>query len=94
MKYLILTLFIFSLFSCTKIKSNSREVLDQSVQVADSAMSVLAEELGPAYDSKQADTKNNKKRFEEYLEVKLSPDVKAERFAVKSLSRNVVKSWV
>lgn len=59
---IFLYIFLFStLYSCEQIKSKGIEFIDT---------------VFPQFDTYKEDTKYNKKRFEEYLEVEVSSDIK------------------
>lgn len=74
--YLILIIFALTIFSCDRIKNKGKEIAEKTEQKAKSKTTDLIDKAFPRFDSDKADTKYNKKRFEEYLEVKLTSDVK------------------
>lgn len=78
MKFLYFTLIIlcFTILSCDRLKNKGQEIANKTEQKVKSKSKDLVDKAFPQFDSDKADTKYNKKRFEEYIEVELSPDVK------------------
>ena len=73
--YFILTILCLTILSCDRIKKKGQEIADKTEQKVKSKSKDLVDKTIPQFDSDKADTKYNKKRFEEYLEVKLTPDI-------------------
>lgn len=63
-------------YSCGRIKNKGQELVDKSEQSMSNISENVIEKLVPKFDAFEADTKNNKKRFSDFLQVALSPDVK------------------
>ena len=74
--YFILTILCLTILSCDRIKNKGQEIADKTEQKVKSKSKDLVDKAIPQFDPDKADTKYNKKRFEEYLEVKLTPDIK------------------
>lgn len=71
-----MTILCLTTLSCNRIKNKGQEIADKTEQKVKSKSKDLVDKVFPQFDSDKADTKYNKKRFEEYLEVKLTPDIK------------------
>ncbi|HTO16605.1 MAG TPA: hypothetical protein VLZ83_12600 [Edaphocola sp.] len=74
--YFTLTILGLTILSCDRIKNKGQEIADKTEQKVKSKSKDLVDKAFPQFDSDKPDTKYNKKRFEEYLEVKLTPDIK------------------
>lgn len=61
--------------SCDRIRHKSRELAHQAKQHAQARTKHLADKVMPHFDAYQADTEDNKKRFRDFLQVPLTPDV-------------------
>jgi hypothetical protein len=64
------------LVSCDRIRNKSREVAGASKQKAKEEAEALADKLHPRFDSDTPDTKYNKARFADFVQVDLTPDIK------------------
>ncbi len=73
---LLLTFFFLSLsmtvLSCGKIKHKGHQVLNNSKD----AVTEQIDQVFPTYNAHDADTKHNKDRFKEHLQIELTGDVK------------------
>jgi len=79
---LILAL-LLTVFSCDKIKRKGDVVVDKTKEsVAEAKQKIgdkkdrLLDKVFPSYDSDKPDTKNNKKRFSEHLQIEPTSDIK------------------
>ncbi|MGZ5243044.1 MAG: hypothetical protein ACXWEY_06660 [Bacteroidia bacterium] len=63
---------LFGLFSCNKIERKSKQLVNKTRNFT----SRQIDKVFPSYDSYKVDTENNKRRFKEHIDVKLTPDVK------------------
>ncbi len=68
------------LISCDRIKHKSEQVADKVQQKTKSELRKQAQKVidkaYPPFDHDQPDTENNKKRFQDFLNVKITKDVK------------------
>lgn len=64
------------LCSCNRIKNKSKELVKQTEQKARDKTKEASDKLLPIFDSETPDTKWNKKRFAEFLQVELTPDIR------------------
>lgn len=65
-----------ALVSCGKIKDKGQELASKAEQKVVQKASEWADKAFPHFDAYQPDTKYNRKRFQEFLQVPLTPDVK------------------
>lgn len=72
----IFILFILTLYSCNRIKDEGIDIATKTEQKVKEKSKDVLDNVFPIFDAHIADTKFNKKRFVEYLEVELSDDVK------------------
>ena len=72
----ILFMLTLGVLSCNKIKSKGKEIASKIKEEVKDKSNDLLDKAFPHFDYDTADTKYNKQRFEEYLEVKLTSDVK------------------
>lgn len=74
--FCILTAYLILIVAaCDKISRKGRELVEKAGNKVNSQSKDIAEKISPIFDAHQADTKYNKKRFEEYLEVNVTNDV-------------------
>lgn len=78
---MILTFFL-TLFSCDRIKrkgdkivTTTKEAVSESKQKVGEKKDQLVDKVFPSYDSDKPDTKNNKRRFAEHLQIDPTDDV-------------------
>jgi hypothetical protein len=64
------------LVSCNRMKDKGVELKDRVENKFKRESEELADKMAPNFDAYEPDTKFNKKRFKEFLEVDLTPDVK------------------
>jgi len=64
------------LVSCNRMKDKGAELKDRVENKVKRESEELADKMAPHFDAYEPDTKFNKKRFKEFLEVDLTPDVK------------------
>lgn len=72
-----------ALFSCDSINRKGDKVFDKTKeQLAETTQKIrdkkdqVIDEVFPSYDSDKPDTKNNKKRFKEHLQIEPTADIK------------------
>lgn len=72
------TFILFStlLPSCHKIKSKTKELANQTESSAKEKSKDITDKVIPHFDAYQPDTKYNKERFKDFLQVELTPDIK------------------
>jgi hypothetical protein len=71
----ILIFLAIVLFSCERIKNKGQEIATKTERKVKSKSKDLYDKISPQFDYDKADTKYNKKRFAEYLEIELTPDI-------------------
>lgn len=78
MKHAILISFVLTMLfcSCNRIKNKGQEITHRTERKIKSKVKDLIDQVFPFFEYDRADTKYNKIRFEEYLEIDLIPDVK------------------
>lgn len=62
--------------ACQKIKNKSKEITNQTQQTLKEKSKDLSDKVLPHFDAYQPDTKFNKERFKDFLQVDLTPDIK------------------
>ena len=62
--------------SCDSIKNKGQELADKTEEKVKDKSKDLVDKVIPHFDAYEADTKFNKERFQEFLQVDLTPDVK------------------
>ena len=75
---------VFSIFilicltfsSCSRIRSKGNEITEKVILKAKNKSKDLVDKVFPVFNAYEADTRYNRKRFVEYLEVELTSDVK------------------
>lgn len=72
MNYFPLLIATLMLFACSRVKEEGKELLDATKQKS----ADLADKVHPHFDAYKADTKYNKLRFNDFLKVPITDDVK------------------
>lgn len=72
--YFLLLLFIIS--SCERIKNKGEDIAAEIEEKVKNKSEDLADKVVPHFDAYTADTKYNKERFRDFLQVDLTPDIK------------------
>jgi hypothetical protein len=72
----ILSTLTLLLPACNKIKSKTQELADKTEQKVKDKSKDLPNQIIPHFDAYTPDTKFNKERFKDFLQVELTPDVK------------------
>jgi hypothetical protein len=82
-KHILTFITLLSFLSCNRIKNKGEAIVDKTKQtISETKQKIrdkkdrLIDEVFPAYDSDTCDTKNNKKRFNDHLQIGLPNDVK------------------
>ncbi len=73
--FYILIVLCLGVISCDRIKSKGKDIAMKTEQKVKNKSKNIANKMFPHFDADKADTEDNKKRYEEYLEVALTPDV-------------------
>jgi hypothetical protein len=84
---LLLTVLMITVASCSRIKSKGQELADTAAAAGQELLDTVsragkeyakdaADKVMPRFDSYTPDTKYNKERFAEFINVPLTPDVK------------------
>ena len=82
-RHILSFIILLSFLSCNRIKNKGDAIVDKTKQtISETKQRIrdkkdrLIDEVFPAYDSDTCDTKNNKKRFNDHLQIGLPNDVK------------------
>jgi hypothetical protein len=62
--------------SCDRIKDKGKRIADKTEEKAKDKSEELIDKVAPHFDAHKPDTKFNKERFKDFLQVELTPDVK------------------
>lgn len=65
-----------TLLSCHKIKSKTKELANQTKTTVEEKSKDVSDKVIPHFDAYKPDTKYNKERFKDFLQVELTPDIK------------------
>jgi hypothetical protein len=74
-KYGFSFLLMLGLLSCGKIKKKSEQVVDSATSKTKQEIEKQLEKVFPVFDHDKGDTENNKKRFRDFINVEITPDV-------------------
>ncbi len=74
--YILIILFVMAIVSCGRIKNKGQELADKTGEKVKDKSKELADKVVPHFDAYKADTKFNKERFWEFLQVGLTADIK------------------
>jgi hypothetical protein len=72
---ILIIIYIVELVSCDRIRNKGEEIANKTENKIKSKSVEMSDKVFPIFDSEVPDTKFNKRRFEEYLEVEISEDV-------------------
>lgn len=61
--------------SCTRVKRKSQELVGRASEKVVNKKDELVDKVLPQFDAHQSDTKFNKLRFKDFLQVELTPDI-------------------
>lgn len=73
---IFILLSIFGIASCDRVAEKSTEVIEQVKQEAQKQTQKAVDRVFPKFDHDKADTENNKKRFDDFIKVARTEDVK------------------
>ena len=68
-------LFLLTLLSCDRIRNEGQEFADKTEEKVKDRSKDLVDKVVPQFDAYKPDTKFNKERFKDFLQVELSPDI-------------------
>jgi hypothetical protein len=74
--YISTTVFILTLVSCDRIRNKGQELADKSEKKLNTKSNDIVDKVIPRFDAYQPDTKYNKERFKDFLQVDLTEDIK------------------
>jgi hypothetical protein len=81
--HIVILAILLTIFSCERVKRKGHAVVDKTKQAASvtkqkisNKVDNLVDKVFPKYENGKADTEDNKKRFDEYLQVELTADIK------------------
>lgn len=75
LKVLIMFTLLSLMLSCGRIRWKGREVVEEGKQKIAHGKVVVLDKVWPQFDAGTADTRNNKKRFHEFMHFDAGPDV-------------------
>lgn len=67
---------VLALISCGRIKHKGQQIAERTKQKIENKSNELADKIAPHFDAYKPDTKFNKERFLDFLQVDLTPDVR------------------
>ena len=62
--------------SCNKVQQKGQALVDKASEKVQNKASALRDRIAPRFDAYTPDTRYNKARFKDFLQVELSPDIK------------------
>jgi hypothetical protein len=74
--YISTTVFILTLVSCDRIRNKGQELADKSEKKLNTKSNDIVDKVIPRFDAYQPDTKYNKERLKDFLQVDLTEDIK------------------
>ena len=69
-------IFVLTTISCKQIKNKGQEFVNKTEQKVKEKSIDFVDKVFPRFDAYQSDTKFNKKRFKDFLQVELTSDIK------------------
>ena len=74
--YISTIIFALTIVSCDRIKNKGQELADKTEEKVKVKSKDLVDKVVPHFDAYKPDTKFNKERFKDFLQVDLTPDIK------------------
>ena len=74
--YILTIISALTIVSCDRIKNKGQELADETEEKVKEKSNDLVDKVVPHFDAYQADTKFNKERFKDFLQVDLTADIK------------------
>lgn len=74
--YISSIIFILTLVACERIRNKGQENITKAKEKVKEKSKVLIDKAIPQFDAYKADTKFNKERFNDFLKVDITPDIK------------------
>lgn len=74
--HILIIIFVVTLVSCDRIKNKGRELADKTERKVKDKSKDIVDKVFPHFDAYQPDTKYNKERFKDFLQVDLTQDIK------------------
>ena len=74
--YISTIVLILTLVSCERMRDKGKNLIDKTEQKVKDKSKDVVDKVVPHFDAYQADTKYNKERFKDFLQVDLTPDIK------------------
>jgi hypothetical protein len=74
---ILILLFSIYFVACNQIKSKTEQVISKAENKVKNKTNDLLDAAFPHFDAYQADTKANKQRFVDFLQIKITPDIQA-----------------
>jgi hypothetical protein len=79
LKYGLASLCLLSLISCNRIKNKTEQIADKAKSKAKKEIvkqtDRVIDKVFPPFDHDKPDTENNKKRFADFLQIEITPDI-------------------
>ena len=72
---LLLAFVVLAFLNCNQIKSKSEQLISKAENKVKNKTNDLIDAAFPHFDAYQADTKANKQRFVDFLQIKITPDI-------------------
>ncbi len=73
---LLVLVVMIGIISCNQIKNKTTKITVTTKEELKNQTQKIVEEIFPVFDYDKPDTKNNKKRFKDFLKIEITPDVK------------------
>lgn len=74
--YILTVIIVLTIISCDRIKNKGQELTDKTEEKVKDKTKDLVDKVVPHFDTYTPDTKFNKERFKDFLNVELTPDIK------------------
>src|SRR5690554_3575712 len=74
--YISTIIFALTIVSCDRIKNKGQELADKTEEKVKVKSKDLVDKVVPHFDAYKPDTKFNKERFKDFLQVDITPDIK------------------
>jgi hypothetical protein len=74
--YILTIMYYLTIVSCDSIQNKGKEIVNKTEEKVKAKSEELANKVVPQFDAYNADTKFNKERFKDFLQIELSSDVK------------------
>lgn len=76
LRHLLILLCVLGITSCDRVAEKSAQVIEQVKKETEKQTQKVVDRVFPTFDHDKANTENNKKRFDEFIKVPRTQDVK------------------